>query len=383
MKINVHLANKMNPDVTSLQLFDWYYAYTQFKNKHNDYKTNLSIKIGPDLPMDQDAINIGFYNLPKHPVEHEKFDLVILDANQHHLEFVNQEMYNAFINYNNCYLLSGVWVDPTYPRADKIITLSFFIMNRDFYVRPFYPQYFDRQMARNRPRQNLIFINGQPKPNRQFMAGLVESVCGPLVTVKKDAYRGQLNVNPCWFETPEDTEFREYFSDPAVVKYSNMLGKNFYTNSVMIGIDKKFGAVAPGYFLIDEYWDYSCVIFPDTTWLNDEVFVTEKISKCAVSRSIPWPIGGANMDVLYDQIGFKTAWHLLPDHLKSYTYEKDHVKRYRMCAEAIKWLAEHPEKLIDTQALEIIEHNYNFFFNNTLDATGPIKFDSIIQKYIK
>jgi hypothetical protein len=102
-----------------------------------------------------------------------------------------------------------------------------------------------------------------------------------------------------------------------------------------------------------------------------------------VARTIPWPIAGANTDVLYNQLGYQTAWNLLPEQLQSYNYERDHVKRYQMCAEAIKWMTEHPETLTGDRASELVEHNYNLFFSNTIEIMGPVKLDHILQRYAK
>ena len=139
----------------------------------------------------------------------------------------------------------------------------------------------------------------------------------------------------------------------------------------------------PGYFIIDEFWDYQCVVYPETNFVNDSIHLTEKICKAAITRSIPWPIGGAHIDVLYNQLGVKTAWNLLPDHLKSYNYEKNHVKRYTQCVEAIRWMGEHPEVLVGPEANAIREHNYTWMFANTIDTIGVIKLDQIIQEYKK
>jgi hypothetical protein len=46
-------------------------------------------------------------------------------------------------------------------------------------------------------------------------------------------------------------------------------------------------------------------------------------------------------------------------------------------------MTEHPEILISDRARELVEHNYNLFFSNTIETMGPVKLDQILQRYAK
>lgn len=385
MKILVHLDNNTSENSSSLQVFDYYYAYNQSRNKHNNYRADCEIKIGKNMSVEAGAINIGFYHMPKDPVNSDKFDFLIVDGGQHHLEVCTPEMYRAFVELENCYFLTAALVVDGYPGADKLLPFPFTQITRDFLTRPFYPQYYDRgnQKIEN-SRQNMIYINGQNRPQRQYMMDLLESTVGTAMTIRQNNYTTASKLNDSFFETRQDTQFREFVNNYCANQDNvDQETQGYYDRSIQIGIDQKFGRSPPGFFVIDEYLAYHCVIFPETTWLNDEVWITEKLLKCAITKSIPWPIAGSNTDVLYNQLGFKTAWNLLPEQLQSYNYEKDHIARYRMCAEAINWMAQHPEILVSAQAQDLVEHNYNYFFSNTIEALGPIKLDQILRKYSK
>lgn len=386
MKIQVHVSEHTPIDSFSLQIFDRYYAYKQSLNKNNNYQADCEIKIGKNMQIGSDAINVGFYYMPNEPIDATGFDLVIVDGQQHHLEVCTPDMYKAFAELDNCYFLTGAVVDDTYPRADRLLSFpNGNIFTHDLSTRPFYPQYYDRLNQKSvDTKHDMIFINGQNRPHRQYMIDLLRSRAGSAVTIRQNTYIGTTELKESFFETHEDTKFRHYVN----ANYPTLDPVHQETHSidhysVNIGIDQKFGQISPAHFVIDEYHDHHCVIFPESTWLNDEICITEKLQKCAVARTIPWPVAGANTDVLYNRLGYQTAWNLLPEQLQSYNYERDHVKRYQMCAEAIQWMTEHPETLTSDRACELVEHNYNLFFSNTIEIMGPVKLDQILQRYVK
>ena len=382
MKIIVHLCDNTPTNCTSLALFDYYYAYRQSANKNNNYQSDSEIFIGHNLDFVPDAINIAFYHMPTKPIQLGKFDFIIVDAGQHHLEVCTAEMHKAFVEIEECYFLTGSVVSNDYPKADKLIPFPYTLPLRDTWFRPFYPQYYDRHSRSIQDRKkHMIFINGQNRSNRQYMADLLSSTG---INIRRNNLGSTSKLIDSFFESQDDTAFRDFVNDYCCNQDdSDHVAQNYYDRSIKVGIDGKFGPSVPGFFLLDEYYQYYCVIFPETAWLNDEVWITEKFSKCAIAKSIPWPIAGANTDVLYNDLGFLTAWNLLPENLQAYNYEPDHAKRYRMCAEAIKWMADHPEILISDRAQALVQHNYEQFFTNTLEAMGPIKFDQIIKNIIK
>jgi hypothetical protein len=389
MKINVHIVensgrNSNGHEYLALHVFDFYYAYMQSKNQHSNYQADLEIAIGSDLTWDPTAFNIGFYNMPETPVDHERFDLIMLNANGIGFEASTEELHRTLVTYDNACLMSASYVDPTHPLADKIITFPYFLMTRDWFNRPFYPQYYERKYRPKQPGKNLIFINGQNRPHRQYMQDLIGGATGVDIRTNNFSVMSKLSEWDYHFESAEDTVFRNFVNNQFVIADSQEVpSHDYYDLSIKIGIDQKYGSIPPGYFIIDEYWDYRCVIFPETNWYNDNVFLTEKIGKTLVTKTLPWPIGGANTDVLYNQLGIKTAWNLLPERLQLYNCERDHAKRYQMCAEAIRWVGEHPEVLTTPLAQEMLESNYIWFFDNTMDANAPVKLDKIIQRIKK
>jgi hypothetical protein len=251
--------------------------------------------------------------------------------------------------------------------------------------RPLFPQFYDREARPKQAGKNLIYINGANRPHRQYMADILTEVAGSLVDIRHNSAFSKLTeLNPweTFFETAEDTAFRKFVDRHCGVEGVPVeMPRGYYERSIVVGIDGRQGRIPPGYFILDEYLAYHCVIFPETTWYNDSIMVTEKICKPAITRTIPWPISGANTDTLYNQLGLKTAWNLLPEQLQLYNYERDHVQRHQMCVEAIKWVGENPEILTGPEAQAIVEHNYTWFFSNTIETIGPKQLDKIIQEY--
>jgi len=385
MKLHIHLTNDAPLHLTSLQLFDFYYAYLQSKNKDNNYQTDTELKISHEFDPEPGALRIGFYNRPAAPVEHDKYDIILLNADGLGLDSCTKEIHHAVTTYDNCYFITAAYVDRDHPLADKIIYTPYFIHTRDWMSRPLFPQFYDREARPKQAGKNLIYINGANRPHRQYMADILTEVAGSLVDIRHNSAFSKLTeLNPweTFFETAEDTAFRKFVDRHCGVEGVPVeMPRGYYERSIAVGIDGRQGRIPPGYFILDEYWDYHCVIFPETTWYNDSIMVTEKICKPAITRTIPWPISGANTDTLYNQLGLKTAWNLLPQQLQLYNYERDHVQRHQMCVEAIKWVGENPEILTGPEAQAIVEHNYTWFFSNTIETIGPKQLDKIIQEY--
>jgi len=131
------------------------------------------------------------------------------------------------------------------------------------------------------------------------------------------------------------------------------------------------------------YYQNRCVIFPESSWINDQVTITEKALKCFFSLSLAWPIGGANTNLLYNEIGFETVWNLLPEQLRRYDSEHDHFQRTEGLVRAIKWVWEHPETLTGSQAQAIVQKNQTNFLANALNINYVDRFDRIINSFVK
>jgi hypothetical protein len=143
-------------------------------------------------------------------------------------------------------------------------------------------------------------------------------------TVKlKNTFDAINKLQPSLIESKEDTVFRLTMN--TIYKDTLETFRKTPSSSITVGTDNKFGSVLPGYFILDEYFEYHCIVYPETTWQNDELTLTEKGMKCFYSECLPMPVGGSNINQLYNSLGYYTAWNLLPAKLQSYDSNKKNV----------------------------------------------------------
>lgn len=364
-------------------LFDIYYAYKQYQSRNNGYIADIDIDFidSLDATPDPAALNIGWSYMPQTCAEipYEKFDLILFDNDHHGLEVCTEAIYQS-LDRENCYLVAGAYLLPTHNYEHKIIWFPQQFVDRDCFTRPLYPQYFEKIKSNNTSKsKGLMVINGQSRAHRQYFIDKLLGTQFHNLEIKNNWSDIISETRTCFFESNEDSIFRDLVMNHYEDARRNETNNSAYYNSSMsIGFNGKFGLKAPGYVLIDEYFDHRCIIFPETSWINHQVFVTEKIIKCFVTNTVPWPIGGAGIHELYNKLGYQTAWNLLPDNFKQFDQEKDHNKRLDLCVAAIKWVDQNPQILNSKMAKKIVKDNYNLYHTDMLDQVGVVKLDQLL-----
>jgi hypothetical protein len=306
------------------------------------------------------------------------FDLVFLCNGGEPLE-VSSPKIKSVLEEPNVYLIANAFLSPTHALYHKVVWFPHNVMTcNDYWTRHFYPQYFENARLSGLDRTgSMIWINGQNRANRHhFWKRLQEAV--PSILCHDGYTSGVRSVGDCQWETEHDRSFRRLVNDLHV--QSDTTSRSvYYDNSISVGINGKFGKIPPGYFLLPLYYENHCVIFPESAWINDQLTVTEKILKCFFSGSLAWPVGGANINHLYNQIGFGTAWNLLPDRLQRFDSDPDHARRVEGAVESIQWLWHRPEIMTGTQAQEIVKKNRERFLTNASHVDYVDRFDQIIN----
>lgn len=370
MKIHVYAQGPWS----ALQLLDFYQAYQQWLARDREWQSAVEIEISSDVETRQDAFNIGWFYMPDQPVPTKQFDLVLLDNGHHGLEFATPHMVEA-LQHEHCYFVAGAYLMPDHAMSHKVIWLPMFLTTRDSMTRPQYPQYYDLDQE-PMARQGMVFINGQNRANRQHFMDLIKDSGVGI----HNRWPSAVPVLDCLFESNHDQHYRELVNrNPDLVSYSDQ----YYNSGITVGIDGRFGHVPLGYFFMPEYFRSECVIFPETSWINDQVFMTEKIIKCFASGTIPWPIGGANINRLYRELGYITACDLLPDSLKSYDAEPDHAARHQACADAVRWAVQNPTTWSSPRALAAIRQNRERFYSSHHDADSARQLHNIVTKHAR
>lgn len=374
LKIKIHSFS--NNDCIGLQVFDRYYAYKQSQNR-STYLPNVQIEFGPP---EQDALNIAFAAMPSTKFcNFDDYDFIFVENAGETLETVTPYIVES-LKSNNVYFICGAFVGEDHPLVDKIIpynhNIRFF---HDCATRGFYPQYYQRAQQEYTPIKDMIYINGVNRTCRNYFMELLYQA--NLADIKNSLSNQLRETMYCFFEDSYDQKFREFLNNLYIS--GEVSDYKYYSNSIKVGIDQKFGEVPPGYFLLDEYYQYHCVIFPESGWINNQQHATEKIYKCFISGAIPFPISGANIHQIYNNHGYQTAWNLLPTDLQKFDKEPDHVTRYRQIIQAIKWFKANPHVFTSIEAQNLRQQNQLNFYKNTLDMTTVQRLDSVLKTSVK
>jgi len=371
IKIRVHLFNES----ISKQVFDRYYAYRQSLNRKQGYCSDVVIEFGEPV---SDAINIALAYMPRRPFCNlDLYDLILVDNAGESLEVATPYIKQSLSN-EKVYFLCGAFLEKSHLLYEKSIPFNHNIrLLHDTMTRGFYPQYFERAVVEVPQRDDICYVNGSNRSNRQYMMDLITTVGIP---TRSKLTSGVVELPESQFEEPQDSEFRDFVNSLYNTQYHST---NYYNNNIMIGINNSYGQIPPGYFMIDEYYNYKCVVFPETHWTNYQHFMTEKIFKCFVSGALPWPIAGARTHAMYNQLGYKTAWNLLPSEHQTFDNIADHKIRYQKIAQALLWLKQNPEVMNSSQAHDIIKQNKLNFFVNTIDIITVTRLHQVLSTVYK
>lgn len=369
MKINV---NVVSADI-SVQIIDAFYAYIQsglneriadwdidITNTHNDAADVNIIWANKDTTVN---INANYY------------DIVVISNAGEPVTVSSSLIHNIWQN-NNVFLVFNSLLTQDHSLYNKVIPfLDAAQQCRDYWTRYFYPHYhIANKLKKIQRSKDLIAINGLNRTVRHYFFKLLNEKTN--IKILKNISTDIVNTNHSYWETKEDFEFRNYLEE----QYSNVFEPEpdykYYDNAKHIGINNKFGKINPGYELLPEYFEYRCIIFPESSWQNNELALTEKALKCFYAGSLPFPIAGANVNSLYNSLGFATAWNLLPKYLQCFDSEQDHFKRIEQQINALKWFEDNAMVFQTAQYTELTRQN----MINML-TYSPIEFG--IQKLIR
>lgn len=344
-----------------LQVFDSLYAHYQNLAAKDNFESQVSITCAPTGHED---VRVLFAHRPK-SLDHVNLDnyhAIFFCHSGESIEACNDTMFDVVSRYKNAYIICNSYLTKQHPHRDQILWHALtFSQFHDYCTRPFYPQYFEL-IKKNplstlyQPRKHIKLVNGLNRSVRQWALDKIVEY-NPLIEI-----RNSVSVNSVvnetlhgYFESPEDTEFREFANSYYLIdKHSPNL---MHQNTPVIGIDGKFGSFGLGYSFIDDYFDYKIIITPERSWFNHELSMTEKSLKCFAALSLPLPLGGAKINQLYNDMGFYTAWNLLPEDLKNYDNQVDHRQRYIDIAKAIKWLHSNPNVTYNSNYYDMVKSN--------------------------
>lgn len=316
----------------------------------------------------------------------DRYDAVFFSNNDEPLTVTYPTMI-AHARKKNTWIISNSFLTLDHSLADKVIFANNdSLICRQYWTNGIFPQYHLNQRSKNIRRDgNLVFINGANRSWRWHYLTQIQSRI-PAVDLISNISSVIHETNDAAWESDQDQKFRIMVNEIYPIErnvstayYDQSTSLQFLSRSDGLPVS---ATIPPGYFIMPEYWRYRCVIFPESNWLNNELSMTEKVFKCFFAGALPFPIGGAHIHRLYDQLGFMTAWHFLPDELQTFDAVLDHHERSLLTVEAIAWLSDNAEILAGDRVQKALKHNRLKFLCNDLDHYCTTQLHQIVQSIL-
>lgn len=379
MKVNVHVVKY----AVGLQIVNALNAYKLSIGKK--YKSDWQIIISDHYDTTAD-INICFsYMFNDIKIDVQQYDIVLFCNGGEPLAAMTEEVKNLLDSYQHVYLIANSYLDNSHAYQHKVI---FHAMDLDLcksaWTTKFYPQYYENFISQNIVRQPTIeAINGQNRTVRAYFFDLLNTT-----TVKQNLNLGKEIVKTLdsFFESKEDFEFidflEKHYAKELESDQSTSIDYNYYEQAVDIGLADQQNFINIGYFVMPLYYENSCVIFPETTYQNNEITLTEKSLKCFYAKCLPFVVGGSNINKLYNDLGFKTAWNFLPAEHQKFDDLLDHKQRHHDMVQAVQWLESNKQVFQSKEYTDAVENNYNNFMSATVDLKSIWQLEKIIENHV-
>lgn len=339
------------PDV-GVQLLDALQSYCQSELDPTCANWIVQVSESHNAQADVNIIWSGG-NLPG---DYNSYDLVMLSNGGEPIA-VSRPTIHEHWEKENVFLVFNSLVTQDHLLHNKIIYFPDPVQQcRDYWTRYFYPHYYTaNEYSRLRQSKDIIAVMGANRTVRYYVNSMIAE--NTSIKILNGVSEQLINTNHSYWESTEDFEFRNTLEEKHQHEFVPESDSTYYSDVPTIGIDGKFGEVPKGYELMTEYFTHRCVVFPESSWQNNELAITEKALKCFYAGSLPFPIAGANVNKLYNSIGYATAWNLLPREHQKFDEELDHFKRINMMIDALKWIEDNPFALQSDEFAELTRQN--------------------------
>lgn len=368
MKINVQSSRK---DLVGLMIFDFLQAWHH--NQQWDQGPGISWIMTDPGDFREDHVNILYVDIHSDPFPEEqlanadRYDLIFVDNHADPLVTSSHVAVEILEKYDHAYMVIDSYLHSDHKYSQRYIPVfQDHYAVKEYWLDTRYPTAYSTQRFQSIARdKDLIYINGANRTWRQFSVDVLQQGLPNLEVMSN--YNRLTPTDDSFFESQEDSAFRRWVNNQYQAQgYQDQT--RYYQEGIPLGSEGKFGKILPGYLLMPEYYQYQCIIFPESTWQNHELALTEKAWKCFFTGSIAMPLGGQYINQLYNELGLYTLWNLLPQEFQVYDAMPDHVQRYRAIADALKWVQQHNDILTSKQAQDLIQHNYRQCFSTVTHA---------------
>lgn len=374
LQIRIHNLN--NTDRYASQIWEYYYSYRQSICYPN--KPPIEI-IYEDIEGFSDnntnVLHVGIDDFEDFDVEYiNKYDLILFDNTIEHLCMGNDTALKIIKNNINVYFVVGSFVHPEYHLFEKCITMPDDWMScRNWYTNPkVFLSY--GVLANNKKNNKMIYIGGELRSYRKYIIDLVQEIGIPILQ----------NSDEITFTTDggNGTLYDRGFAEECNTDYNIFKGAavNKFYERIQFGLPQRItGEATISYFILPEYQTHSCIVYAESCFINDTIFLTEKTFKCIVSKTHFVIFAGKNTYKLLNDYGLRSILELVPNGL-AFDCIENHKERFKEQIKSLAYLQQHPEIFNSDAAVEILNSNYEEFFsgNKFMEPTLN-KFNTILR----
>jgi hypothetical protein len=338
-------------DCYSSQFFDVLSSYAQANNIDisTDKKFYLIDHITEDYPRGYDYYLVENAAEPmhvlgpaKHFVDEQKADLLI-GSYLHKKHF----LFNRTISFPSETINCNMW-----------------------YTHPFY---FTSLLFKKQHRdKNLTFINGEKRSVRHYF---LDQVCDYMDLVI-DNNLSTVKTKLSRYHTDADRTFVNYCNN--LYDIDNSPTKHISFDTINFGGD--YGITRLSYFPLPEYFTSRCMVYPETTFCNWEIYPTEKTWKCVKAKTHWIMFSGSGSYEIMREVGFRSIVELCPDNINNFDMIEDHVLRIEKISKCCEYISNNSDIFDSLESHDILESNYENFHNPILSIERSIK--PFIDKYL-
>lgn len=337
---------------TGLEIFDYLLGYWQFV-------TDLAYtpKVTFDRMPDPDSFNILFLHMPDTvPDRVRDFDLILVDNGDEPFGIGTEAMYQMLDTVPNVKIVCNAVVEHTHPwKSAMICTHIVWEFQRQHYTASPYPQRYE--LLQDYQPQGMIYINGRNRSVREHHSQMLKQHI-PEMPHWNELHCGTISATQQhWHESAEDTEFRIWADAEYVNHLWNATPPEQRWPPYPCGVNGRYGESLFEDRFIDAFRKHVIIVYPETAWTNGQIAPTEKALKCFLHRKFPVMLGGALTNKLYADLGFYTAWHLLPQQLQDFDEILDHRQRIDRQTQAIRWLYDNIDIVNTFEAQQMLLKN--------------------------
>jgi hypothetical protein len=368
----------------STQVWQYLYSYKQYKAYPNS--TNIDIKFNKielsNLPtLNKSVLSILHLSMSSldvlEKVEHLDFDLIFVDNMCEHLSVGSVDLLEQLSVRSNMYMIVGSFVHPEHHLYDKCITMPRDWLNcRSWYTNPkaFVSYYSDNTYTKV---NGMLYIGGELRSYRKFIIDLLSGDSIRVMQNSSDIVATNDMINGTELDQLFVNECNDLYGVAGVHKY------NKFYNTIKFGLEEyPFGRTSIAYLILPEYNTYKCILYSEASFMNNEIYPTEKTWKCAVTKTHWIMFAGKNSYKLMADYGIRSILELVPGGI-GFDNISNHADRFTKQTESVKYLQEHPEIFDTTEANDILDTNYaEFLTGNKFMMPLVNKLDEILEKHI-